>query len=145
MRTYSARWRCPLIEVRTAREILTAQTPASAEEFMLILRQFYNLLHILFISQFHIYKKYGIIKAFQGYYPNASAQLLHEVKTSILCIIILKSRRFVPEKKFSNDACLGEFTNMGNQIKTKNCGAIYHVEIPSEILWSPRTKQKAGA
>ena len=87
---------------------------------------------------------YGTIKEFRGYSLNARAQLSHKVKTRICWIILLQSRSFAQGKMVGDDACLGEFTNMGNQIKAKNCGAIPHVEVPLEILWAPVTKQKSG-
>ena len=31
-------------------------------------------------------------------------------------------------------ACLGEFSNMVNQIQAKNCGAITHIKVPIELL-----------
>ena len=133
-------------EVRTSREKVTAQTPALAEEFMMILKRFANILHALFTSQFLLYKQmYGIIKLFREYSPNARAQPFHNVKTSIMWIILLQSRRFAQGKMVGNDACLREFTNMGNQIRAKICGVIPHAEVPLELLQAPVTKWKEGA
>ena len=48
-------------------------------------------------------------------------------------------------KMVGDNSCLGEFTNMGNKIKAKICGAISHVEVPFEILRSPGGERKEGA
>ena len=48
-------------------------------------------------------------------------------------------------KMVSNDARLGDFTSMGNQIKAENCRDISHMEVPLELLQAPGTKQKQGS
>ena len=107
------------------------QKPASAEEFMLTLKLFSNILHALFTCKCPLYQQmYGIIKALRGYSPSTRKQLLHEVKIVILWIILLQSRRFSQGKMVGDYACLGEFTKVGNQIKAKNCGAICNTEAP---------------
>ena len=69
---------------------------------------------------------------------------MHEAKTIILWIILLQPRKFAQGKMVGDDACLGEFTNMGYKIKAKHCGSIYHMQVPLELLWAPVTKQKSG-
>ena len=113
---------------------------------MLILKLFANLLRALFTIQCPIYQQmYEIIKLFRGCSPNERSQIPHELKTIILWIILLKSRRFAQGNIFSYDACLRGFTNMENKIKAKKCGAIYHMEVPLELLQAPVTKWKEGA
>ena len=63
----------------------------------------------------------------------------------ILLIILLQSRRFSQGKIIGNDACFGGCTNMEKNNKHGNCGAISHVEVPLELLWTPGTGEKAGA
>ena len=84
---------------------------------------------------------YGIVRALRDYSPNARAKISHEVKSSILWIILLQSRRYAQGKMEGENACLGEFTNMVNLIKAKNCETITHVEVPTDLL-SPTGKKR---
>ena len=130
-------------EVKAARAKVKAKTPATAEEFMLMLKRFTNLLFALFSSQSPLYKQlYAVVKALRDYSPNARAQLSHEAKTSILWIILLQARRFAQGKMTGPQACLGEFTNMVNQIQAKNCAAITHIEVPTELLERGRKRKQ---
>ena len=82
-------------EVKAARAKVQAATPATAEEFMLMLKRFTNLLYAFFSSQSPLYKQmYAVVKALNEYSPNARTQLSHEVKTAILWIILLQSHWF---------------------------------------------------
>jgi len=122
-------------DYRAARAKLKAKTPPDADGFMLMLKRFTNLLHALFSSQSPLYiQMYGIVQALRDYSPNARSKLSHEVKTCILWIILLQARRFSQGKMTGNNSCLGEFTNMVNLIKAKNCETITHVEVPMELL-----------
>ena len=91
---------------------------------------------------------YGIVRALSDYSPNARANISHEVKSSILWIILLQSRRYAQGKMEGDNACLGEFTNMVNLIKAKNCETITHVEVPTDLLsptgkkWKEQSNQK---
>ena len=130
-------------EVKAARAKIKAKTPATAEEFMLMLKRFTNLLFALFSSQSPMYKQmYAVVKALREYSPNARAQLSHDVKTSVLWIILLQARRFAQGKMTGQQACLGEFTNMVNQIQAKNCAAITHIEVPTELLEGGRKRKQ---
>ena len=130
-------------DYKAARAKLKARTPPDAEGFMLMLKRFTNLLHALFSSQFPMYvQMYGIVQALRDYSPNARSKLSHEVKTCILWIILLQARRFSQGKMSGNNSCLGEFTNMVNLIKAKNCETITHVEVPTELLSPSTTKRK---
>ena len=78
------------IEFKTVRENVTAQTPASAEEFMLMIKLFAKLLNALFTRQYPLYKQiFRIVKELRGYSLNARALLLHEENTSTLWIILM--------------------------------------------------------
>ena len=133
-------------EVKAARAKIRAKTPATAEEFMLMLKRFTNLLFALFSSQSPLYKQmYAVVKALREYSPNARAQLSHEVKTSILWIILLQARRFAQGKMTGQHACLGEFSNMVNQIQAKNCAAITHIEVPTDLLEGGKKRKPDSA
>ena len=122
-------------DYKAARIKLKARTPSSSEGFMLMLKRYTNLQYALFSSQSPMYvQMYGIVRALRDYSPNARTKLTHEVKTCILWIILLQARRFSQGKMKGQNACLGEFTNMVNLIKAKNCETITHVEVPTELL-----------
>jgi hypothetical protein len=105
---------------KAARAKLAPRTPADAEGFMLLMLKHYtNLLHALFTATSPMYlQMYDIVKALKDYSRIARANFSHEVKTSILWIILLQSRYYAQEKMGGEDACLVEFTNMVNQIKS---------------------------
>ena len=130
-------------DYKAARVKLKARTPSSSEGFMLMLKRFTNLQFALFSSQSPMYvQMYGIVQALRDYSPNAPSKLTHEVKTCILWIILLQARRFSQGKMAGPNACLGEFTNMVNLIKAKNCETITHVEVPTELLSPSVTKRQ---
>ena len=100
-----------------------------------MIKIFVNLLFALFSSSCPLYEKfYVIIKALQEYSPDARAELQKKTKTSILCILLLQVRRFSQGKMVATHGCLGEFTNMVNQITVKNCKNISHIKVPTRPL-----------
>ena len=126
---------------------VTAATPPDAHGFMLMLKRYTNLLFALFSAQSPLYiQMYSIVKALQDYSQVARDNLTHEVKISILWIILLQSRWYAQGKMVGDNACLGEFTHMVNLIKAKNCAGITHDEAPSKLLMHPEkgTKQLAA-
>ena len=63
-------------DIWAARGKLSAKTPTSSEDFMLMLRRYTNLLYSLFSSQSPLYKQmYAIVQVFQDYSPNACSKL----------------------------------------------------------------------
>ena len=78
-------------DYKAARSRLAAKTPGGAEGFMLVLKRYTNLLHALFSSQSPMYQQmYGIVRALRDYSPKARLKISHEVKSSILWIILLQ-------------------------------------------------------
>lgn len=121
-------------ELKAARKNLAAKVPEDAEGLMQMIKRFANMLYALFSSQCPMYKQlYEIVKGLREYSPNARTQLGRKTKASMLWIILLQARRFAQGKMEGDDGCLGEFSNMLNLIKAKNCGTIDHVEVPSEL------------
>jgi len=95
---------------------------------------------------------YKIVKGLREHSPNARTQLGRKAKASMLWIILLQARRFAQGKKDGNDGCLGEFENLRNLIRAKNCGTtLDHSEVPSELgttaTSAPKSpeKRKPGA
>jgi len=132
-------------EVKASRARLKPATPKDAEGFLLMLKRFTNLLHMLFSSQSPFYKQmYNILRALRNYSPNARSKLSHEAKTSMLWIILLQTRRFAQGKMIGHEACLGEFTALVHAINSKNCENISHVEVPTDLLDPSRKRKPQG-
>ena len=124
-----------ILDHKAAWAKITAATPADAHSFLLMLKQYTNLLFALFSAESPLYiQMYGIVKALQEYSMTAWENLSHEVKTSILWIILLQSRWFAQGEMVGSNAFLGEFTHMVNLIKAKHCAGITHDEVPSKLL-----------
>ena len=135
-----------ILDHKAARAKITAATPKDAQGFLLMLKRYTNLLFALFSAQSPLYvQMYGIVKALREYSLTARENLSHEVKTSILWIILLQSRWFAQGKMVGTNACLGEFTNMVNLIKAKNCAGITHDEVPSKLLLHHQAGSKRTA
>ena len=124
-----------IADFRANRSKLKARTPVDADGFLVMLKRYTNLLFALFSADCPLYQDmYSIVKALRGYSPAARANISHEAKTAMLWIILLQSRRFSQGKMTGNAGKLGEFANMVNLIRAKNCATISHVEVPSELL-----------
>ena len=84
---------------------LKATTQGDADIFMLMLKRYTNMLHALFSSVCPLYlQMYEIMQAFRYFSPNARSKLTHQVKTCILCIVLLQSRRFAQGKMHGDNA-----------------------------------------
>lgn len=130
-------------EYKAARAKLAPRTPVDSDGFMLMLKRYTNLLHALFTAMSPMYiQMYGIVKALKGYSRHAKERFSHEAMTSILWIILLQSRIYAQGKMEGDDACLGEFVNMVNQIKAKQVGSIKHDEVPTQLLNPPASKKR---
>ena len=104
-----------------------------------------NLLHTLFSSQSLLYlQMYRIMQALRDYLPAARYKLSHTVKSCILWIILLQSRQITHGKMVGDNACLGEFNNMINLNRTKNCETITQVEVPATELLAPTSSKRKG-
>ena len=129
-------------DYKAARSKLKAVVPDTAEDFLLMLRRFANLLFALFSSQCPLYKElHALIAGIKALSPNARSKFTKETKATMLWIVLLQSRRFSQGKMVGEDACLWEFTHLQLCIKQKTCQHLTHMELPSELLASP-TKRK---
>ena len=61
-----------------------------------------------------------------------------EYKSSIICIILLQARSFVKVNMTGKTPCLGELFHMVKLVKAEICEMISHVDVPKELLRSPR-------
>ena len=120
---------------------LRAHVPETAEDFMLMLKRYTNLIFALFGSQSPMYQAmYDLVQALRNFSPQARQALSQQTKGSILWTILLQSRRFAQGKMVGDDACLGEFTNTLTLLKGKS-GIILHAEVPAELV-GPTQPQK---
>ena len=128
-------------DYKASRAKLKAVIPATAEDFMTMLRRYGNLLFALFTGQSPMYQAlYDIIKDLKAMAPQARAALSQDTKAAILWIILLQSRRFAHGHMTGDTPDLWEFTNMRNMIKAKSCMFINHQELPAELLHPKKRK-----
>ena len=98
-----------------------------------------------FYSSCPLYKQiYVIIKSLREYLPNARAALQHNTKTRILLIVLLKVKKFSQVKMVGTKGCLGEFTDMVNQLTAKNCEIFSYIEVPTELLRQGENRKKTS-
>ena len=129
-------------DYKAARSKIKAVVPESAEDFLLMLRRFANLLFALFSSQCPLYKEmHALISGLKTLSPNARSKLTKDTKAAMLWIILLQARRFAQGKMAGEDACLWEFTHLQLCIKQKTCQQITHMELPSELVAAPKKRK----
>ena len=108
----------------------TPKIPASAEDFMLLLKRFANLLVALFSEDCPFFKCIEkIIKALKEFSRLARNKMSQMTKASILWIILLQSRNFA----LGDDTILSEFSAMHANLSSKQ-GNIFHAEVPQALL-----------
>ena len=108
----------------------TPKIPASAEDFMLLLKRFANLLVALFSEDCPFFKCIEkIIKALKEFSRPARNTMTQMTKASILWIILLQSRNFA----LGDDTILSEFSAMHANLSSKQ-GNIFHAEVPQALL-----------
>ena len=131
-------------EFKAAHSKLVAQTPEGAEEFMLMLKCFTNLLLALLSGRIPFYRQLQPTKDdFQEYSPNSQKKITMDAKSSILWIILLLVRRFAQVNMTRETPCLGKFFHMVNLAKAKICETISHVEVTTDLL-CPSRKIQSG-
>ena len=135
-----------ILDHKAARAKVKAGAPKDVHSFMLMLKRYTNLFSTLFSAQSPIYiQMHGTVKVLWEYLQVAKDNLLHEVKTSILWIILLQSRWFAEGKMMGDNACLGKFTHMVNLIKAKICAGImmrFHQNSSFSRTRAPKVSQE---
>ena len=125
----------PSSEFKASRSKLLAQTHDEAEAFMLILKRFTNLIFSLFGFSTPFYRQIkSITDAFREYSLNARTNMNMDYKSSILCIILLQSRRFSQGNMSGQTPCIGDFLHIVNLVKAKICETISQVEVPTDLF-----------
>ena len=117
-------------DIANLKKKLTPKIPATADEFMLLLKRFANLLFALFSAECPFFQCIvKIINALKEFSRVARESMTTRTRASILWIILLQSRNFA----LGDDTILAEFTAMHANLSSKQ-GNIFHSEVPQALL-----------
>ena len=114
--------------------------PAEADEFMLMLKRYANLLYVVFTASCYLFKALlEVIRALREFSREACERMTMLTKGSILWTVLLQSRQFA----LGEVNLLCEFTTMHEDLRAK-CASILHSKIPSDLLTNskPETSQQ---
>ena len=121
-------------DIANLKKKLSPKIPQTADEFMLLLKRFANLLFALFSEECPFFKCIvKIINAMKEFSRTARDTMTVTTRASILWIILLQSRNFA----LGEDTILAEFTAMHTNLASKQ-GNIFHAEVPQALI-SPTT------
>ena len=128
-------------DLRAARSKVKAVVPATGDDLLLMIKRFANLIYALFTSQSPLYKElHIIIKALKSFSLNARKNLPHNVRATIMWIILLQARKFSKgqmDMEDVDDKCLGEFKNLKHHLLAKSCAGLSHEDMPDELRKAP--------
>jgi hypothetical protein len=115
-----------------------ARVPDSAENFMLTLRTFANLLFALFSHECPYLKcVIEVISAIKQFSRKAREAMSITTKASILWVILLQGRQFATGEM----NVLAEFIQLQTNLNAKQAN-ITHAEVPAELLLQPTPLSK---
>ena len=124
-------------DLRALRQRMKISIPEEAEEFMLILKRFGNLLFALFSEKCPLFRAVNeVVKALKAYSREARKNMPTNTKGSILWIILLQARQF----SLGEVHPLFEFTRKHEDLRAKKA-SILHSEVPLELLISSPAKR----
>ena len=104
--------------------------PETADEFLLLLKRYANLLFSLFTSRCPLFKCVKeVITALQAYSREARKRMSLHTRGSILWIILLQSRQF----GLGEVNILFEFSAMHSDLRAKK-STIHHSEMPADLI-----------
>ena len=117
-------------DLRKLKKTMQISIPTSAEDFLLLLKRYANLLFALFTARSPLFKCVReIIDALKAYSREARKRMSMKTKGSILWILLLQSRQF----RMGEANVLFEFQMMHDDLRAKRA-QISHSEVPSELL-----------
>ena len=117
-------------DLRHYRQKMKVCVPTTADEFLLLLKRYANLLFALFTSSCPLFKCIKeIISALQAYSREARKRMSMHTRGSILWIILLQSRQF----GLGEVNILFEFSSMHSDLRSKKA-TIHHSEMPAELI-----------
>lgn len=123
-----------LQQLKNARK---TKVPESADEFMLTLKRFANLLFALFSVDCPLFKCIKkVVDALKKYSRSARLAMSKTTKASIMWIVLLQSRQF----SIGHMEVLAEFQLMHTSLTSKQ-GQVLHAEVPQELLEEPPVKR----
>jgi hypothetical protein len=126
-------------DIASLKKKLAPKIPQTADEFMLLLKRFANLLYSLFSEDCPFFKcVVKIINALKEFSRVARDSMTTVTRASILWIILLQSRNFA----LGEDTILPEFTAMHTNLASKQ-GNIFHAEVPQALIVPSTLKRKA--
>ena len=122
-------------DIASLKKKMTPKIPTTAEDFMLLLKRYANLLFALFSPDCPFYKcVVKVVDALKEFSRVARETMSQMTRASILWIILLQSRTFA----LGEDTILAEFTAMHSNLAAKQ-SIIYHAEVPQALLQSSTT------
>ena len=117
-------------DIAKAKKYLKATVPTTADEFILVLKRYANLLFALFSSACPLFRAVvSTINSLMAYSREARDKLSKASKASILWIVLLQSRHFA----CGNFDILAEFAAMQGHLASK-CSIITHAEVPKNLI-----------
>jgi hypothetical protein len=127
-----------LQDIKNLKKQLTPEIPESADQFMLLLKRYANLLFALFQENSPLFLAMKtIITALKAFSRPARESMSKRTKASILWIILLQSRQFA----IGETNILAEFSTMQANLSAKN-GLISHAEVPIELVETVNKKKR---
>ena len=124
-------------DIRAVRKKMKLSVPSEAEEFMLILKRFANLLYALFSARCPLFQCIQeLIIALKAFSREARRNMSQATKASILWIGLLQARQFA----LGEMHILFEYTQMHQDLRAKKT-CIHHGEVPVDLLSPASTKR----
>ena len=127
-----------LQDIKNLKHKVKPKVPETAEDFVLLLKRYANLLFALFTSESPFYKCIvQVIQALREYSKQAREALSLHSEGAILWIILLQSRRF----GIGEMDILAEFKNMHSNLASKQ-NSFSHCELPNSLIKTTEMKKK---
>ena len=125
-------------DIRALRKKVKLSVPTEAEEFMLILKRFANLLYALFSARCPLFRcTQEVIIAIKAFSREARRTMSQATKASILWIGLLQARQFA----LGEMQILFEYTQMHQDLRAKK-SCIHHGEVPAELVNTTTNKRQ---
>ena len=117
-------------DLRVQRNKIKISIPAEADELMVMLKRYANLLYTVFTETCPLFNALlEVIRALREFSREARKRMTMSTKESILWIVLLKSRQFA----LGEVNLLCEFTTMHEDLHTKRA-SILHSEMPMNLI-----------
>jgi hypothetical protein len=127
-----------LEDITSFRKKVQPKVPTTADEFMLLLKRYANLLFAIFSRECPLFQcVVTVINALKDYSRAARGLMSTRTRASILWIILLQSRTFA----LGTDTILAEFATMQASLAAK-VGVIHHAEVPLALVDIPKPPKR---